>query len=117
VDGTRLGPRGKDAGSVNMEPYWRDPRGPQRVRSTFWGRTDGRRIVARGACQALLIISRTGPSGLKVGAAEEPLDLLVERAVAVDEAHRRLASLLEQRPIGTQASEAEIREARLPRSE
>jgi hypothetical protein len=37
VDDTRDASRGKDAGSANMQAYWRDR---------------GRRIVARHACQA-----------------------------------------------------------------
>jgi hypothetical protein len=46
VDDRRHVPRGKDAGSVDMQTYRRDR---------------GRRIAVRDVCQAPWFISRTGP--------------------------------------------------------
>ncbi len=59
----------------------------------------------------------SGLLGLNVAAGEDLLDLVVQRALVVDQLLRQLAGLLEQPAVAAQTREAKLREPRLARAE
>src|SRR5512132_4152145 len=60
---------------------------------------------------------RTNPSCGQIVLGEEALDLVVQRAVVVDKLIGHFAGLLQQIAVGSQASEPEVGETGLPRSQ